>query len=161
MPDRDFQSSADSSNNLVFALCHEISNLVAAIRLQAHLLDEELDARGLAVSSLEIDDLSARCAALLALVRPVLNEVAATAVPAPIPANVIAHGFERALEANPEDYEIAFFLGVVLRRTGNDEAAIEAFEGIPPEHKNVIQAHRAHPAGPRARRPGSARDSYR
>ncbi len=50
--------------------------------------------------------------------------------------------FERALEANPEDYEIAFFLGVVLRRVGNDEAAIEAFQVIPPEHKNAIQAHR-------------------
>ena len=33
--------------NLVYAMCHEISNLVAAIRLQAHLLDEDLDARGL------------------------------------------------------------------------------------------------------------------
>ena len=28
---------------LVFAMCHEISNAVTAIRLQAHLIDEELD----------------------------------------------------------------------------------------------------------------------
>jgi tetratricopeptide (TPR) repeat protein len=50
--------------------------------------------------------------------------------------------FEKALEANPEDYEIAFFLGVVRRRIGEDPAAIEAFEMIPPDHKNAIQAHR-------------------
>ena len=35
VPERDFQSSSDASKNLVFAMCHEISNLVAAIRLQA------------------------------------------------------------------------------------------------------------------------------
>jgi signal transduction histidine kinase len=90
-------------------MCHEISNLVAAIRLQAHLLDEDLDARGLAVSSLEIDDLSARSAALLALIRPVLSEVVEEEPPAPISAGVIAHGFERALvEHGGRGFDIDF-----------------------------------------------------
>jgi signal transduction histidine kinase len=55
-------------------MCHEISNSVAAVRLQAHLIDEELDAKALAVASVELDDLAARSSALLALVRPVLDE---------------------------------------------------------------------------------------
>ncbi len=102
-----FGKSAGDSANLVFAMCHEISNLVAAVRLQAHLLDEELDARGLAVASLEIDDLSARSAALLALVRPVLSEPPAEI--SSIGAAVIAVGFERALdEYGGRVFDIAF-----------------------------------------------------
>lgn len=90
-----FDKPPGDAANLVFAMCHEVSNLVAAVRLQAHLLDEDLDARGLAVASLEMDDLSARAAGLLALVRPVLSEPPAEV--APIGAGVIAQGFERAL----------------------------------------------------------------
>ena len=102
-----FRDPATDSAALVFAMCHEISNLVAAMRLQAHLLDEELDARGLAVASLEIDDLSARTASLLALVRPVLTEPLKD-VP-PIAAGVIALGFERALtEYGERGFEIVF-----------------------------------------------------
>lgn len=102
-----FDEPGTPAANLVFALCHEISNLVAAVRLQAHLLDEELDARGLAVASLEIDDLSARSAALLALVRPVLSEPPEEILP--VGAEVIAVGFERALaEFGGRVFEIAF-----------------------------------------------------
>jgi len=90
-----FDRPHGDSANLVFAMCHEVSNLIAAVRLQAHLLDEDLDARGIAVASLEIDDLSARTVSLLALVRPVLSEPPAEI--APIGAGVIAAGFERAL----------------------------------------------------------------
>lgn len=95
MPPEAFPNRADDSTSLVFALCHEVSNLVAAVRLQAHLLDEDLDARGLAVASLEIDDLSARTGSLLALVRPVLSPAPDT-IP-PVGAGVIALGVERAL----------------------------------------------------------------
>lgn len=102
-----FPEPANDSAGLVFAMCHEISNLVAAVRLQAHLLDEDLDARGLAVASLEIDDLSARSATLLALVRPVL--VAPNEEIPPIGADVIALGFERALaEYGGRGFEIVF-----------------------------------------------------
>lgn len=102
-----FGKPNDDSANLVFAMCHEVSNLVAAVRLQAHLIDEDLGARGLAVASLEIDDLSARTAALLALVRPVLSEPPKEI--APIGAGVIALGFERALaDHGGRGFEIVF-----------------------------------------------------
>jgi signal transduction histidine kinase len=63
----------EEAQRLVFAMCHEISNLVAAVRLHAHLIDDDLDPRGLALASIEIDDSSARSGALLALVRAVLG----------------------------------------------------------------------------------------
>jgi nitrogen-specific signal transduction histidine kinase len=58
---------------LVFALCHEVGNLVGAVRLQAHLIDAGIGARELAQASLDLDHLSARSAALLAHIRPLLS----------------------------------------------------------------------------------------
>ena len=63
----------------VFALCHEVGNLVAAIRLNAHLIDEESSGLELATASVEIDDCSTRIRSLLALVRPLLAESPASA----------------------------------------------------------------------------------
>jgi hypothetical protein len=57
----------------VFAIGHEIGNHLGGIRLQAHLLDEDLDARGLAEASIEIDGLAGRSGPLLALLRPILS----------------------------------------------------------------------------------------
>lgn len=65
---------------LVFAIAHEIGNHLAGIRLEAHLLDEELGVRGLAKSSLAIDSLAGQSGPLLALLRPLL---APSARPAP------------------------------------------------------------------------------
>jgi tetratricopeptide (TPR) repeat protein len=48
--------------------------------------------------------------------------------------------FQRALAANPEEYEIAFFLGVAQRRVGNDDAALAAFRSVPPEHEHYGEA---------------------
>jgi hypothetical protein len=62
----------DVRDELVFAIAHEIGNHLGAIRLQAHLLDEELDARALATASIEIDGLAGRAGPLLALLRPIL-----------------------------------------------------------------------------------------
>ncbi len=62
------------SSELVGALCHEVGNWLAAVRLQAHLLDDDLGPRELASASLEIDDLCARSSAMLALLRPLLGE---------------------------------------------------------------------------------------
>ncbi len=56
---------------LLFALCHEMGNLVGAIRLQTHLLDQEMSPRDLVAARSEIDVLGARVSALLSLVRPV------------------------------------------------------------------------------------------
>ena len=63
----------NEAHALVFAVAHEVGNHLGAIRLQAHLLDEDLDARALAVASVEIDDLAGRAGPLLALLRPILS----------------------------------------------------------------------------------------
>lgn len=107
MPTEAFSNQANDPSQLLFAVCHEISNLVAAIRLQAHLLDEDLDARGLAVASLDIDDLTARTASLLAMVRPMMSP-APESIPS-VSAGVIAQGIERALsEYGGRGFEITF-----------------------------------------------------
>jgi nitrogen-specific signal transduction histidine kinase len=66
----------DEGTRLCLALCHEIGNLLGAVRLQAHLLDEDLGRKQIALASIEIDDLSARAAALLRQMRPLLAEPA-------------------------------------------------------------------------------------
>jgi len=48
--------------------------------------------------------------------------------------------FRRAVESGPGEYEAAFFLGVVRRRMGEGDAALEAFEMIPPDHANFAEA---------------------
>lgn len=67
-----------SQNDLVFAIAHEIGNYLGAIRLQAHLLDEDLDPRALATTSVEIDGLAGRAGPLLTLLRPVLSSTSQT-----------------------------------------------------------------------------------
>jgi signal transduction histidine kinase len=65
---------SEEATRLIFAVCHEIGNMVAAVRLQAHLLDDDLVPKQLAKTSVEIDDLSARMSAMLALVRPLMSQ---------------------------------------------------------------------------------------
>jgi C4-dicarboxylate-specific signal transduction histidine kinase len=72
-------STPSEVEQIAFALCHEVGNWLAAIRLQAHLLDESLGARELAEASLEIDELCARSGALLAQLRPLLSPPPAAA----------------------------------------------------------------------------------
>jgi signal transduction histidine kinase len=64
---------ASSARALVFAIAHEIGNHLGAVRLQAHLLDEDLDPYSLARASVEIDGLAGRAGPLLALLRPLLS----------------------------------------------------------------------------------------
>lgn len=64
----------EASTQLVFAIGHEVGNHLGGVRLQAHLLDDELDARSLAEASVVIDDLAGRSGALLQLIRPLLSE---------------------------------------------------------------------------------------
>jgi len=64
----------DKREATLFALCHEVGNLVAAIRLNAHLIDEQSSGLELATASVEIDDCSSRIRSLLALVRPLLSD---------------------------------------------------------------------------------------
>jgi len=63
---------ADARRALVFAIAHEVGNHLAGIRLEAHLLDEDLAPHALARASLAIDGLAGRSGPLLALLRPLL-----------------------------------------------------------------------------------------
>lgn len=73
----------------MLALCHEIGNLVGAVRLQAHLLDEDMSPRELARTTLDMEDLCARSAVLLGHVRPLLAAPARAAEPV-APAELVA-----------------------------------------------------------------------
>jgi signal transduction histidine kinase len=64
--------SAASARDLVFALCHELGNLLAAARLEAGLLAADAGAAELATAAERIAEWSARAGSLLALVRPLL-----------------------------------------------------------------------------------------
>lgn len=68
------RGSFESGARLVFAISHEVGNHLGGIRLQAHLLDEELGAREMAAASVLIDDLAGRSGPLLALLRPLLSD---------------------------------------------------------------------------------------
>jgi len=57
-----------SPQALVFAVCHEVGNLLAAIRLHGDLRDPD--------SGRKVAELSARSGSLLSLVRPLLDESA-------------------------------------------------------------------------------------
>jgi len=48
--------------------------------------------------------------------------------------------FARVLAANPDEHEVAFFLGVVRRRRGDGDGAIAAFESIPEQHRYFPEA---------------------
>jgi hypothetical protein len=73
-PPRETAADFDHRHDLVCAIGHEIGNHLGAIRLQAHLLDDDLDTRALARASVEIDALAGRAGPLLALLRPILAE---------------------------------------------------------------------------------------
>ena len=51
-----------------------------------------------------------------------------------------AERFERALAANPEQYEVAYLLGLVKRRAGDLDGAMEMFKRVPPEHERYLDA---------------------
>ena len=63
----------DDVDQLVFALCHEIGNLLAASRLEAYLLRTNKDESDLAQASKTISRVAARSGSLLALIRPLLS----------------------------------------------------------------------------------------
>lgn len=51
-----------------------------------------------------------------------------------------AERFEFALQQNPNEYEVVYFLGVVRRRLGEDEQAIAAFDRIPASADRYAEA---------------------
>ena len=74
-------AAARSHRDLVFALCHELGNLLAAVRLEANLLDPRGGATELAKAAERISQVSARAGSLLAQVRPLLAPDTAAVVP--------------------------------------------------------------------------------
>jgi len=89
--------NALSDQDLVFALGHELGNLIGAVRLHAHLLDDDMTPTGLAQASVDLDDLSARSAALLGLIRPLLTPQ--TRSPETLPVSVLMGNLKRPLTA--------------------------------------------------------------
>ena len=73
--------AARSRRDLVLALCHEMGNLLAAVRLEAGLFDPRSGAAELNAAAERISELSARTGSLLALVRPLLEPDAVAVLP--------------------------------------------------------------------------------
>jgi len=74
-------AAARSHRDLVFALCHELGNLLAGARLEASQIDSSLEAEDLARAAERISGVSARAGSLLALIRPLLAPDEALALP--------------------------------------------------------------------------------
>ncbi|MFQ5416007.1 MAG: hypothetical protein ACE5FL_03050 [Myxococcota bacterium] len=85
-------------DELVFALCHEVGNLLAAARLEASLLDASRDDPALATASERISEISARAGSLLALVRPLLDASSVQTLPTD-PVEML-RGLRRGLDAS-------------------------------------------------------------
>jgi len=108
-------------------LCHEIGNLVAAVRLETHLLDHEAGELGLARSAIAIEDLSSRVGALLTQVRPLLQ---------PLPQSEVGCVSPSALLSNLRD-------GFRERGAGGLSVEIELEPDLPdvigdPERTNAL-----------------------
>ncbi len=129
--------------DLVYALCHEVGNLLAAQRLQCQLLDDE-------EAGARISELAARAGSLLALVRPLLE-----AMPVPgagVEPLEILDSVRRGLD-DPEDRRVS-----VRLKTAVDlpDVAVEgqtllhlllvelfaAFEDLPEGERLVLFAER-------------------
>jgi hypothetical protein len=85
-----------TDRDLVFALCHEIGNLLAAARLEAGLQAAGSGAANLSAVAERISEWSARCGSLLALVRPLLAPEAVALLPSD-PLDVL-DGLRRGLD---------------------------------------------------------------
>lgn len=84
-----------SPEAIVFSLCHELGNLLAAMRLHGELLDED--------SGRKVAELSARSGSLVSLVRPLLSE--APAKPAAADPRGVLEGLSRGLD-DPRDARV-------------------------------------------------------
>jgi hypothetical protein len=74
-------TAARPPRDLVFALCHELGNLLAGTRLEASQLDSGVGAAELVAAAERISEVSARAGSLLALIRPLLAPDALVALP--------------------------------------------------------------------------------
>jgi len=89
---------ADPREKLLVALAHEVGNLLAAVRLSAHLLPHAAEPRERARGARQIEHLAAQAGELLAQVRPLLATRRADTAVAP---SEVLEGVGRALADAP------------------------------------------------------------
>lgn len=132
-------ASNEFATELVFAIAHEVGNHLGGIRLQAHMLDEDLDARSMAEASILIDDLAGRSGPLLSLMRPLLLSEWRAAGASPW-SNLLAR-----IQQQIEDQGTR---GVQLTMSVEDGAAQEAvapdFEWVHPLLVSLLESTIAH-----------------
>ena len=87
--------------DLVYALNHEIANLLAAARMQTHLIDADASAVELANIAAAIGELSLRMGSLLAQIGPLLSSAPRRSHPID-PAEVL-QGLQRDIEESCEE----------------------------------------------------------
>jgi signal transduction histidine kinase len=88
----------DPRRRLLLALAHEVGNLLAAVRLSAHLLPHAAEPRERARGARQIEHLAAQAGELLAQVRPLLATARAQTAVAP---GEVLEGVGRALADAP------------------------------------------------------------
>ena len=72
------------NEDLVRAICHDVGNLLAAIRLSAHLLSTDIPEADRVSISRDIEDLVGQAGALISHVRPLLGKTSVARVPVPL-----------------------------------------------------------------------------
>jgi len=77
---RNGTDAAADARELVFALTHEIANLLAGSRLEAGLIDPAAGGEGVLRAAGRISETSARAGSLLAMLRPLITPEAVTAM---------------------------------------------------------------------------------
>ncbi len=97
----DERAEGNEATELVFALCHEIGNLLAASRMQADLLDSNSDSAEIGHAATTISDLSARMGSLVSLVRPILSEPSVS--PPSVDALDLFEGLQHSLNESCEE----------------------------------------------------------
>jgi hypothetical protein len=133
---------------LVFALGHEIGNLLAATRMHVHIIDAETSADDLAGVVTTIGELSSRMGSLLAQIRPLLSPASPT--PLCIDSLDIFDGVSNGIEESCEE-RVRFDLksAVDLPRAGIDPeplhhilvtAIYQALEESSPAGKVVVSS---------------------
>jgi len=91
-------ANPSSATELVFAICHELGNLLAGARLEASLIESTNAAEDCVRAAQRIESVSARAGALLAAIRPLLDP-GVVEVAAVDPLDVLA-GLRSGLDAS-------------------------------------------------------------
>lgn len=97
----DEKKDGAGSRELVFALAHEIANLLAGARLEACLLEPDAGAAALQQAGDRISECSARAGSLLAMLRPLLAPEAVAALP--VDALELLEGLRSGLDESSDD----------------------------------------------------------